>query len=159
MKREEFEKHIRQLRAPLRRFLLSKCDNAPVVDDLIQETLIMAWQRADTFEGNSALLTWVCKIGYHYLCKSESELPVTRSIDSSTLQIADPDDADAQMLRQALRKAIECLSPAERDAIQLYYDEDKDINQIAEIIEMPLSTVKSLLRRGRNKLRTLIETL
>lgn len=159
MERDEFAKHIGQLQVPLRKYLLSMCGNASIADDLTQETLIMAWQNAETFSGRSTLLTWVCRIGYHYLHKRVSASPITQAIDNSALQIPDPDDADTQFLRQALHKAIESLSPLEREAIQLYYDEDKNMRQIAEIIETPQSTAKSLIWRGRNKLKKIMRKL
>ena len=95
------------------------------------------------------------RIAYNCWC-SRSSKPQDSSIDTDK-NVArygiSPDSADEHFKYQSLSKAISELNPNEKAAILLFYMEDKEIKEIAVIMDMPEGTVKSLLSRGRTKLK------
>jgi RNA polymerase sigma-70 factor (ECF subfamily) len=71
----------------------------------------------------------------------------------------DPEQAlAASELRDQVRQALEQLEEHYRLVLTLYYFEDLKYTDIAEILDIPLNTVKSHIRRGKERLVTLLET-
>lgn len=160
MDKEQFIREIKDVQEPLRRFLLTLCGgDAFTADDIAQDACVKAWIASDGFRGNSKFSTWMFKIAYNSWCDRKYAGKDSASLDSvPALQISDSSTADGQFLYQDLYAAIGNLSGNEKVAILLFYMEDRDIKEISKIMDMPQGTVKSLLSRGRAKLRIKLES-
>lgn len=64
--------------------------------------------------------------------------------------------ADTELRRQVLRQALEGLEPESKEIFQRYYYQDCTVDQIAQMLNMNPSTVKSRLQRGRQKLKDVL---
>ena len=154
MTREQFILELKEQQEPLRRFLLTLCNgDAFEADDLAQEACVKAWISIGSFRGLSKLSTWLFRIAYNLWCDTKCKRP-SCDIESPEVarQAAGP-EADDKFRYQDLYIAISLLSPSERAAILLFYMEDKSIKEISSIMGMPAGTIKSLLSRGRTKLK------
>ncbi len=156
MTQEEFIRHLQPQQEPLRRFLLTLCcGDRFTADDIAQDAMLKAWMGFDRFKGEARFSTWLFKIGYncwlnHRYQSKTSPLPDEDPISDSA--------ADETFRYQELYQAISELNPNERAAILLFYMEEKNIKEIASIMNTKTGTVKSLLSRGRDKLRNKVDS-
>ena len=149
-----FEALVRQRQSPLRGFLrrLTRGDHA-LADDLAQETFIEAWRKIEQFRGTGTFAGWLARIAYRrYLMWARQ-----RKLEPLD-EVADvPDARPAPDQRLDLEKAMMQLSLLERAALTLCYAQENTHEEAAEILDMPLGTLKSHVARGREKLRRLLE--
>lgn len=122
-----------------------------LAEDAVQETMLRAWRKADTFRGESSTLTWLTRIAIN-VCKGYLRSPWKRlrapseELDNLTIQPASaPDDS--------LPRAVMALSRPYREVIILHYYQELKAREIAELLHLPLSTVTVRLSRGRDQLR------
>lgn len=155
--RHAFGTLVEAYQPQVRRFLLNLTHGDEMLtDDLAQETFIKAYVNLRSFKGLSAFGTWLYRIAYNEFCSHSRHTHEQRLGDE-----APPDEAsegseraaDAQMTVQA---ALQLLPVPERTAITLFYIEDLPIKKIARVMDTPENTVKSHLRRAKEKLRNII---
>ena len=146
----------------LARFLTRMTRRYDLVDEMINDTLVVVWQKAGDFRGDSRISTWIMAIAYRrglrrlraeYRVHKHIVLPAT---DDQHLQ--DPiteqsEDADL------LERAFESLSPDHRAVLTLTYYLGHSCEEIAAIMECPINTVKTRMFHARNKLRVLVPAL
>ena len=158
--RSAFDTLVKRYQSPLRRFLqnLTGGDNM-LSDDLAQETFIKAWTQLSTFKNKSSFNTWLFRIAYNVfydyirsLKDWRSMYDVEREVDSLYRQ-----NADDGCLQSDIQQAMSQLKPAERTCITLFYMEDRQIREIADIMGLPEGTVKSHLSRGKDKMTTYLK--
>jgi RNA polymerase sigma-70 factor (ECF subfamily) len=71
--------------------------------------------------------------------------------------ITPPDQFHNEAVRRTLQKALSQLTPKYRTAVILYYYHDYKYDEIATILSLPLNTVKSLIRRGKQQLSRILD--
>lgn len=115
--------------------------------DIVQEGAYRAMLKADTLREESFAGTWVYRImineAKEYLRKNSREYAVPDENLPAAETYRDPD----------LKEALHGLPEAERTLIILRYFEDKQLSEIAEILQENVNTVKSRLYRTLSKLR------
>lgn len=155
MTKEQFILELKGQQEPLRRFLLALCNGDSFeADDIAQEASVKAWISIEHFRGSSKFSTWLFKIAYYTWCDSRNRRAVPCSLDGPEAESQESDaEADERFKYQDLYHALSSLSPNEKAVILLFYMEDRSIKEIASITGMPAGTIKSLLSRGRSKLK------
>lgn len=156
MTRERFIDLVRTEQEPLRRFLLGLCSgNQSLADDIAQDSLVRAYVASGSFLGLSKFSTWLFRIAYNCFIDHYRKATVdTVSDESLEAQSVLSDDATDDSFRyQQLYMALDRIPEKERAAIVLHYFEDRDIKEIASIMQIPTGTVKYLLSVGRNHLK------
>ncbi len=124
--------------------------------DAVQETFLTAFRKADQFKGNSALGTWIYRIAvntcYDQLRKQKRRAtePIPEHLDPADHFAEDAMDSAA--LRPELQRALAALPDDFRTAVVLADIEGLGLNQVAEIVGVPVGTVKSRVFRGRRLL-------
>ena len=154
MSKEQFISAISELQEPLRRFLLTLCGgDAFSAYDIAQDACIRAWIALDRFRGAARFSTWLFRIAYNCWCNRKYDSHTIGLDEDNACSVHDADGSDTQFEYQGLYQAISQLTPREKAAILLFYMEDRDIKEIASIMDAPSGTIKSLLSRGRAKLK------
>lgn len=128
------------------------------LDDAAAETFAAIYTALPGFAGRSHLRAWIYSIAHRTMCRLRQQ---ARKRHFSELPDAQPDhrqaspEHHAQVHEESLRiwAAVSLLDPREAAAIQLYYREDWPLDEIAEALNCPVNTVKTLLFRGRERLR------
>lgn len=125
-------------------------------DDLAQEAFVRAWQRAGDYRGQGSYAAWVMGIGWRLFLDQ-------RRMARRREELAERDEApsvDAPHSRSDAAidadRLLAGLSPQERAALTLCFGHGWSHGEAAEIMGLPLGTLKSLVLRGRAKARTLI---
>jgi RNA polymerase sigma-70 factor (ECF subfamily) len=155
--RTAFAELVRRHQAKVRALLLRLCGDRSLADDLAQEVFMRAHRGLVGFEGRSSFGTWVYRISYNVYLNHRTR---TRSFaalpEDYDVRAAAPDDALSAPradLRRDLEAAIAELPERYRAVIVLYYLQEVSYPEIAEILELPLGTVKTHLHRAKRLLR------
>lgn len=159
--RDLVDLHKDRLFAFIRRMIRSHHD----AEDIVQDTFLKAFGSLDTFLTQYRFSTWLFTIGYRLsLNNIRRKQSLTGEVDFGTVaSTAQQPDAHAAESDEARRltglvwSAVDRLSPPQRATIILFYRRDESCREIAQVLELPVATVKSHLHRGRTRLRELLE--
>lgn len=145
--------------------------DSALAQDLFQETVIRFWKGLPTFEGTSKLSTWLYKIAYRVSLDGLHEGGKTQTHSTSLEgQLEDvgfePEDLSTAgerienrvAARDAVERGLEKLNPEWRAMVVMYYWRGMSIEEIADVTERPLNTVKVYLHRARAALRGVLES-
>ena len=125
-------------------------------DDLAQEALVRAWTRARDYRGQGSYAAWVMGIGWRLF------LDQRRTARRREALAAGDEAATSSDPRPAIDAAIDAgrllagLTPQERAALTLCFGHGWSHGEAAEIMGVPLGTLKSLVLRGRAKAQRMI---
>jgi len=144
------------------RLVLRLSKNPSLAEDLVSEVFLDVWRQARSFRGNSQVSTWLLAIARN---KAFSALRrrVDEPLDDDTAaMIEDPADNPETALDRKDRSAIvqKCLahlSSDHREVLDLVYYHGKSVDEIAEIVEIPVGTVKTRVFYARDRLRKQLE--
>jgi RNA polymerase sigma-70 factor (ECF subfamily) len=153
-----FAELVRRHQGRIRGLLLRLCNDRTLANDLAQEVFLRAYRGLCGFEGRARFSTWVYRIAYNvYLnhrtrVRQYSVLP--EGYEARTAAPEDGTSAGRSDLRRDLTAAIRELPERYRDVVTLYYMNDVSYPEIAEILDLPLGTVKTHLHRAKRMLRS-----
>lgn len=156
-------RHQAMVRALLRR--LTKGDHA-AADDLAQETFLIAWRKLDQFRGDARFATWLYRIAYtHFLKFSEKYQSVHVETDASSETLDNWQNQCAALLHNShqmdlridFERAMQRLNPNEQMVLLHCVQLDLSHEEVAQILDMPLGTVKTNATRGKAKLQTWLD--
>ena len=153
-----FDQLVKKYQSPIRRFFLHQtCGDGPLSDDLAQDTFIKAYTSLASFKNLSNFSTWLFRIAYNVFYDYFRTQKETEEIDSAQVdanyQVEQNDVGREMDIYQALGK----LKEVERTCITLFYMEDLSMEKIAGITGLPPNTIKSHLKRGKEKLATYLK--
>jgi RNA polymerase sigma-70 factor, ECF subfamily len=171
--RARFEREVVPLRDVLYRHAFRKCRNHADADDLVQETVMRAYARFDSFQGGTNLKAWLLRIltnTYINVYRRRRRQPAYYSTEYLTDQ--DLTEANARSAASALhsaedhaldllpdndiKAAMQALPVQFREAIYYADVEGLRYDEIAALMKTPRGTVMSRLHRGRRQLRALL---
>jgi RNA polymerase sigma-70 factor (ECF subfamily) len=144
-------------------------DNADDAHDIVQDVFLSAFQSLDSFKGDSLFFTWLYRIAFNTAISHKRKRRMALSINAARNGEGgiDPlDESDSvrpgHALEQAeqerrIRKALNQLSPEHRAVLILKDMEGQKYEVMAEILEVPIGTIRSRLHRARTELRELLE--
>lgn len=143
----------------LRAFALSLCGNSDRADDLVQETLVKAWNNLDSFEDGTNLKAWLFTIlrntYFSQYRKDRRELPDTDGEYSSRLSVHPQQQSHVDL--QDVLAALVDLPDDQREALILVSAEGFSYEQAAEISNCAVGTIKSRVSRARARLAELMQ--
>ncbi|MFQ5489490.1 MAG: RNA polymerase sigma factor [Phycisphaerae bacterium] len=134
-------------------------------EEICQDAFLKAFKALDSFNSNYRFSTWLFTIGYR-LClnRLRRKKEMTGEVDFGTFagQEASADlvtahSEEARQLQRVVWDAVDKLSTAQRATVMLFYQQQRGCAEIAEILELPVATVKSHLHRARAKLKDILE--
>ena len=146
-------------------------------EDLAQETFVRVFNNIDRYDPRYKFSSWIFKIATNltidWIRRKElntvsidgSRNAVTaEQIEATSITIASTDETpeellEAKELGEEIEGAISKLRPEYKAAILLRHVEGREYQEIAEILSLPLGTVKTYIHRGRNELRDQLQHL
>lgn len=147
-----FEKIVKKYQSQIRRLFLNlTLRNKSLSDDLAQETFIKVFLNIHSFRASAKFSTWLYRIAYNVFLdykktnyrQFENKLP-DNSINFSLEQNTQVDNE--------LNQILYTLKSEEKDVIILSYIEEMSHKDISHILNMPLGTVKTHIKRGKEKI-------
>jgi RNA polymerase sigma-70 factor (ECF subfamily) len=158
--RRAFEALYRGYFPRLTRFLENMTRRAQVVDEVLDDTMLVVWRKADTYNGRSKVSTWIFAIAYRKALKALKRLD--DPVDFDGAEAAGPADSEPdgelmlQQLRLVLGDAIRQLSAEQRAVIELTYYQGFSCREIADVVGCPVETVKTRMFYARRRLKLLL---
>ena len=135
------------------------CHESENRKDLFQEIVIQLWKAYPNFRGEAKLSTWIYKIALNTAIsslKKENKNKLIKTISDSEFEIPALEITENEHLKK-LYQAIQQLTEIERAIIMLYLDE-KNYEEITEIVGISKSNVGVKLNRIKQKLSKIIKT-
>ena len=153
-----FRQDLAGLIPHLRAFARSLCNNASEADDLAQEALVKAWQARDRFEPGTNLKAWVFMIlRNHFYSERRKAWRKNETSDDGLESMATmPAGQDSIMELADLKHAMSSLPPEQREALILVGAGGFAYEEVAEICECAVGTIKSRVNRARAALTKLL---
>lgn len=161
---DAFERLYRIYQPRLARFLINLLKRPQLVEEVLDDTMMVVWQTAESFRGTSKLSTWVFAIAYRKALKARSRWPdpvEDEGRDTRASNDPAPDvELDRSRVRNVLVGAMSKLSAEQRAVVDLTYFHGLGYREIAEILSCPVDTVKTRMFHARRRLKqTLSGTL
>jgi RNA polymerase sigma-70 factor (ECF subfamily) len=177
-----FEMLVVKYQRRIERLIARMVRDVDLVEDIAQESFIRAYRALPQFRGDSAFYTWLYRIAVNTAKKALVDLKRDPLVTESALAGRDEDDADetsrnerelsdgetpeavlaSKEIAQTVNAAIEALSDDLRQAITLREIEGLSYEEIAELMNCPIGTVRSRIFRAREaialRLRPLLDT-
>lgn len=164
-KRDEaaFNELVRRHQGPVFRLLERMLGSAAEAEDVAQDVFVSVFKAIDGFRGDSALATWLYRIAANhgknrlkYLARRGKS--GARELDEQAAAINDAAEArpatpaelvESQQTQGHLQRAFESLDDEQRLLLSLREMENMSYEEIVQVTELPIGTVKSKLHRAR----------
>lgn len=149
-------------RSFLQQFLFGKFKNSLTtedIQDITQQVFIKVWEDVNSFRGEASVRWWLFGIGRQmaidlkYKREHRRNLENERGPATTSYTITPEDEALAKMQEEEAQSAMETLSPMNQDILKKRYLSEMSYQEIAQALNIPIGTVKSRLKRAREKLR------
>ena len=144
------------------RYVLRLLRNEAAAEDVISEVFLDVWRQASDFEGRSSVSTWLIGIARFKALSARRRRTEAELDDEAADAIEDHSDDPEVVLQKkdkgdALRQCLNGLSAEHREIVDLVYYHEKSVEEVAEIVGIPQSTVKTRMFYARRKLGELLK--
>ena len=159
--RQAFDVLYRSYYRRLHRFLEQMTHRPELVGEVLNDTMLVVWRKAGTFNHGSRVSTWIFAIAYRRALKALKRAPdpgVEVALAEDTAQ-TDPGLEQVLIERdtsRTLRAALAALSADQRAVVELTYYHGYAYREIAHIVGCPVDTVKTRMFHARRRLRDLL---
>ena len=158
--RHAFEALYRGYFPRLTRFLNGMTRSVQLIEEIVNDTMLVVWQKAHTFDGSCKVSTWIFAIAYRKACKAIKGLDEPVDVDPDVLEgdagFEPGHELELQRLRRAIGAALDDLPAPQRTVINLTYHHEMGYADIAAIMDCPVNTVKTRMFHARRRLRQLL---
>jgi len=154
-----FETLYRIYDARLGRFLGLMTARRTIVEEVLNDTMLVVWNRAATYNHESKVSTWIFAIAYRTALKAlhRHDEPLADPTDEPPTEHPGPEQRRSDReTRAALMHALDMLSREQRSVLVLTYFHELPYAEIAQIMSCPVDTVKTRVFHARRRLRALL---
>ena len=141
------------------RYIIGPCMSEEDVEEAASDVFLELWKQAGCVE-RSAVRPWLGGVARNEARQKLRERGLTMSLDEDLIAVEGEDlneRLEQAEREQIVRAAVLAMEPVDREIFLRYYFHCQPIAAISEETGIPASTVKSRLRRGREKLRVTLE--
>jgi RNA polymerase sigma-70 factor (ECF subfamily) len=138
--------------------LISYTKSPEQAEELCQKTFIRVWQKIDSFRGDSALFTWIYRIGIN-LAKNDfassfsKSSKITDSLDQTEYDVSQYLSPETELIalesENKIMEFIQTLDTDTKTAFTLREIDGRTYDEIAQILKCPIGTVRSRIFRAR----------
>jgi RNA polymerase sigma-70 factor (ECF subfamily) len=156
-----FETLFRRYYPRLRRFLEQMTRRPQLVDEILNDTMLVVWRKAATFNQRSKVSTWIIGIALRRSLKAIERFDeaIDFDPDAAITQRTGPEEQLLRLeTRARLSNALRSLSTEQRTVVELTYFEGCTYREIAAIVGCPVDTVKTRMFHARRRLKALLES-
>lgn len=156
--RKAFADLYRRFQPRLYGYLLRMLPNIVMVDEALDDVMLVVWKDARKFRGRSSVSTWIFGIAYHKAlscirAERRYQAPLDRGADETLLP-------DLQLpFDNLLSAALMRLSFDHRQVIELTFFGGYSYQEVSEIAQCPVNTVKTRMFHAKRRLRVLLPKL
>lgn len=158
--RDAFAELVRRHASRIYNLAYRMTGNQADAEDMVQETFIRAYRALPGFKPDRSFGAWLYRIAVNACLThrgrqaGEARAPLGEDVPALLDGAASVDDmAERHEVQAAVQQAIAGLPPMYRMVVVLYHLEDRSYTEIADLLGLPLNTVRTHLHRGRALLR------
>jgi RNA polymerase sigma-70 factor, ECF subfamily len=155
-RRRAFDALVERYRVKVFRLVSSIVGNPARAEEVAQDTFLKIWLALDTYDGRAALSTWIYTIARNTALthrRSESYRAV-QPLDAASDRVSQlPPPAELLDIDRMMAR----LPEEQQEAVRLYYLQERSIEDVAGMMDVPEGTVKSYLYRARRALAKMME--
>ncbi len=147
------------------RFAYRLLGRADLVEEIVNDTFLVAWQKAGEFRGEARVSTWLMGIVYRKSLKAlraspgpGTEVPLDTLPELEAVDVSEA-YAEQDQAARLLRQAFAVLNPEQRAVVELTYFHDYSYEEIAAALDCPTATVKTRMFYARRRLRGALAAL
>ena len=151
-----FGELIRRHQSQVRNFLRRLTGDILTADDLAQDCFLHAWKKLQTFTGRGSFIGWLLKVAYTTFLQSKRKSKRYAEILESAGRVADQESRSTVLPGDEitdLDKFLSVLTEEERAIMVMSYACGLSHREIGDATDMPIGTVKSVIFRGKEKIR------
>ena len=140
-------------------YALRLTNDPATAEDVVQTTLVTAWQTVHKFRGEGRLIAWLLGIVHHTAMKSLRHMhqPLDAMEDTVSGNQPTPEDqAEVDETKRWVRQGLNSLSVEHRAVLELVFYQGLSLDEVAKVCNCPLGTVKSRLSYARQHLRGIL---
>ncbi len=152
-----FGELVRRHQSQVRNFLRKLAGDVTLADDLAQDCFMHAWDKLQTFSGRGSFIGWLLKVAYTTFLQSKRKSKRYAEILQEAGHVADLESVSHTTWSGEttdLDKFLAILSEEERAIMVMSYACGLSHREISDATDMPVGTVKSVIFRGKQKIRT-----
>ncbi len=138
-------------------YALRLTNDPATAEDVTQSTLIAVWRSAGSFREEGRLIAWLLGIVHHTAMKA---IRGASTYSDQTAEESIPDhqpsleeQSESREMKGQVRESLASLSLEHRTVLELVFYQGLSLNEVAEVLDCPLGTVKSRLSYARQHLR------
>ena len=141
----------------LYRYLMTVVGETGPADELVNDVMVAVWKGAGSFRGESRPSTWIFGIAHHKAMNHIRRKPLPLVDLDAASEVPDPaegpeQNAERARLAAALGPALERLSPAQREVVEMTFGQGLSYPEIAAITRCPVGTVKTRMFHAKKLL-------
>jgi RNA polymerase sigma-70 factor (ECF subfamily) len=141
-------------------FLRRLSRNAQLTEEIVNDTMLVVWQKAHTYNRSSKVSTWIFAIAYRQALKRLRRVdePVMADFEDYPGGLdSEPDHGlNALQMKKLVGSALDALPIEQRSVVALTYYHGMGYEEIAKTMDCPVNTVKTRMFHARRKLKTLL---
>jgi RNA polymerase sigma-70 factor (ECF subfamily) len=159
--RGEFVQALTKAQLGLLRYITALVGNTDAASNILQETNLLLWQKADEFQPGTNFEAWATKVAYWQVKAYVRDRGRDRHVFSEELvtQLAESseDASDIDVTVRLLQRCLEVLRRADRELIALRYGNGFSVRQMSSHLGKSPAAVKGALMRTRRALKACVE--
>ncbi|MDH4047441.1 MAG: RNA polymerase sigma factor [Gammaproteobacteria bacterium] len=149
-----FGELVRRHQSQVRNFLRKLTRDVDAADDLAQEAFLHAWDRLHTYVGHGSFIGWLLKVAYTTFLQSKRKSKRYRDVlEQVAVEAGDPAHHSESSDISDLDKFLAVLTEEERAVMIMSYACGLSHREIGDATNQPVGTVKSIIFRGKQKIR------
>ena len=139
------------------KFVFRLTHSYTIADEMVNDIMLLVWQKAVTFRGESKVSTWIFGIAYRQTMRrvTQQKIQISTATDLDEL----PSEVDTtREMEDWVQHAVKSLPAAQQLAIELVFFSGLSYQEIAEVTSCSVNTVKTRMFHARRKLKSLLTT-
>lgn len=158
-----FDALYRQFFPRLVRFLSGMTRSTAIIEEVINDTLFVVWDKAGTYNYACRVSTWIFSIAYRTALKKINRTDEPVEMDFELIAAAMESEPDSRLshrqLQQCVCQALDAIPSDQRTVVSLAYYHGMGYEEIARIMDCPVNTIKSRMFHARKRLKNLLSHL
>lgn len=142
-------------------FIRRRVFEPKLVDEIYNDVMFAVWQKAETYRADAKVSSWIYGIAYRvcltHVRKEQKHTKDSSSVDFDTLpEKVEQENSVHEDRLDLVKRTMVRLKDHHRNVIELAYFDGHSLEEISQILELPLNTVKTRLFHARQKLKTMV---
>jgi RNA polymerase sigma factor (sigma-70 family) len=144
-------------------YLMARLGERQLAEEVLQDVMLAVWRSAASFRGDSKVLTWLLTIAHNLAVNARRRrtftlIPFNDALDSPSDDTGPLDRVVRQAEHLAVRQRLDQLPAPQREVLVLVFYHQCSEAEVAEVLGIPVGTVKSRLHRAKAALRSVLES-